>query len=108
MLRHVVNALVGEFRSFDRVARYGGDEFVVILPNADLASAAAAASRALARLGSLETDGVSGVSASIGAAQWQPSMGTDELIEACDAALLRAKRQGKGRVTRAPEPSATE
>ena len=30
-------------------------------------------------------------------------MSTDELLEACDAALLRSKRQGKGRVTRAPE-----
>ena len=108
MLRDVVDALVGEFRSFDRVARYGGDEFVVILPNADLASAAAAATRALARLGSLATDGVTGVSASIGAAQWQPSMSTDELIEACDAALLRAKRQGKGRVTRAADPLGTQ
>jgi diguanylate cyclase (GGDEF)-like protein len=106
MLRAVVQALVGEFRAFDRVARYGGDEFVVILPNAELESAAAAATRALERLQGLETpasDG-SGVSASIGVAQWQAPMSTDELLEACDAALMRSKRQGKGRVTRAAEP----
>jgi diguanylate cyclase (GGDEF)-like protein len=103
MLRGVVQGLVGEFRSFDRVARYGGDEFVVILPNADLDSAAAAAARALARLqaGPFPDGGARGVSASIGVAQWQAPMNTDDLLEACDAALLSSKRQGKGRVTRA-------
>jgi diguanylate cyclase (GGDEF)-like protein len=104
-LRGVVQALVGEFRAFDRVARYGGDEFVVILPNADLESAAAAAMRALDRLRELPflEDISPGVSASIGAAQWKPRMSTDALLEACDAALLRSKREGKGRVSRASE-----
>ncbi len=32
-------------------------------------------------------------------------MGTDDLLNACDSALLRSKRQGKGRVTRAIEPA---
>ena len=101
-LRDVVQALVGEFRAFDRVARYGGDEFVVILPNADLDSATAAATRALERLRALPSlDAGSGVSASIGVAQWQASMTTDQLLEACDVALMRSKRQGKGRVTSA-------
>jgi diguanylate cyclase (GGDEF)-like protein len=102
-LRGVVQALAGEFRAFDRVARYGGDEFVVILPNADLESAAAAAARALQRLLEMSSPGEmpAGVSASIGVAQWQASMSTDALLAACDAALLRSKRQGKGRVTRA-------
>ena len=81
MLRAVVHALVKEFRAFDRVARYGGDEFVVILPNAELESAAAAASRALERLHALTGPGVgvggAGVSASIGVAQWQSGMSTD-------------------------------
>jgi diguanylate cyclase (GGDEF)-like protein len=105
VLREVVQALVGEFRAFDRVARYGGDEFVVILPNADLRSAAAAATRALERMRAVPTlDSEPGISASIGVAQWHAPMTTDDLLEACDQALLRSKREGKGRVTRAAEP----
>jgi diguanylate cyclase (GGDEF)-like protein len=102
VLREVCRALVGEVRAFDRVARYGGDEFVVILPNAALDSAAAAAGRVLARLRELPShDDIPGVGASIGVAQWHPPMSTDALLRACDAALLRSKREGKGRVTRA-------
>ena len=106
VLREVCQALVGEVRAFDRVARYGGDEFVVILPNADLRSAAAAAERALQRLLNLPSrEDNPGVGASIGVAQWQTPMGIDALLQACDAALLRSKRQGKGRVTRASTPA---
>ncbi len=105
LLRSVVHALVGEFRAFDRVARYGGDEFVVILPNAGVEAAAVAGSRALSRLRDIRgEDGMAhGVSASIGVAAWRAPMGVDELLVAADAALLRSKRQGKGRVTQAPD-----
>ena len=51
-------------------------------------------------------DAEPGISASIGVAQWHAPMTTDELLEACDVALLRSKRQGKGRVTSASEPVA--
>jgi diguanylate cyclase (GGDEF)-like protein len=106
VLRAVVHALVGEFREFDRVARYGGDEFVVILPNADLRSAAAAAARALDRLMAVPSPhDEGGISASIGVAEWRAPMTTDDLLEASDMALLRSKREGKGRVTRASEPA---
>jgi diguanylate cyclase (GGDEF)-like protein len=107
LLREVGQTLVREFREFDRVARYGGDEFVVILPNADLEAAAVAAQRALERLLAIPSfDATPGASASIGVAQWQAPMTVDELLAACDAALLRSKRQGKRRVTQASAPVA--
>ncbi|HXP38516.1 MAG TPA: hypothetical protein VN817_12195, partial [Solirubrobacteraceae bacterium] len=65
---------------------------------------AAAANRALERMHAMRSvGGESGIAASIGVAQWRAPMGVDELLEACDQALLRSKREGKGRVTRAPE-----
>jgi diguanylate cyclase (GGDEF)-like protein len=102
LLREVAQALMGEFRAFDRVARYGGDEFVVILAGADLESAATAAERARERMLEVSSfDIVPGVSASIGVAQWRAPMSTDMLLDACDTALLEGKRSGKGCVTRA-------
>jgi diguanylate cyclase (GGDEF)-like protein len=102
LLREVAQALMGEFRAFDRVARYGGDEFVVILAGADLESATIAAERARERMLEVSSfDFTPGVSASIGVAQWRAPMSTDMLLDACDAALLEGKRAGKGRVTRA-------
>lgn len=107
VLRGVARALMGEFRAFDRVARYGGDEFVVILPAADLPNAALAGERALRRLAEVAPfELVAGVAASIGAAEWRAPMGVEELLEACDAALLRSKRSGKGHVELAEAPPA--
>jgi diguanylate cyclase (GGDEF)-like protein len=105
ILRQAAHALMGDFREFDRVARYGGDEFVVILPNTDIESAVAAAGRALQRMRDVSLpDGSRGVSASMGVGQWQSPMTVDELLEVCDAALLKGKREGKGGVTGALAP----
>lgn len=100
VLRGVSEALMGEFRAFDRVARYGGDEFVVILPEADMASAMGAGERALARLANFRGP-MGGVAASIGVAEWRRGMSVEDLLAACDEALLRGKRSGKARVTAA-------
>ena len=69
----------------DTLARYGGDEFIAILPGTPLAGALALAAR-------LRTAAGSGVTASVGVAEWDGSQSGSRLISAADSALYEAKR----------------
>jgi diguanylate cyclase (GGDEF)-like protein len=99
-------------RISDVAIRYGGEEFLLLLPETDLDGAVAMAERvreALSErsvdvLDALDGTGVVSltVTASIGVAEWRPDMnGAAELIAAADAALYRAKQCGRNRVERA-------
>ena len=95
-------------REIDVVARWGGEEFIVLLPRAGLEETAAVAERVRSRIARepmVDGDTVIPLTVSIGFA-CHPHDGTsaDELFRAADSALGRAKRMGKNRVEQA-QPS---
>jgi diguanylate cyclase (GGDEF)-like protein len=90
----------GSARETDIVARFGGDEFALILPDTGLPGALAVAERIrdrLARFRFLADDGLTiHLTASVGVAT-SPDVATtaDELVQAADAAMYRVKDRGK-------------
>jgi diguanylate cyclase (GGDEF)-like protein len=97
VLKAFADLLRDKIRAEDVAARWGGEEFIVILPYTDCAAAAALAERVR---GACEVlSGVMhGLSASFGVAQLQNGDDDDSLIRRADDALYRAKREGRNRV----------
>lgn len=102
-LQQVAGALQDGVRAADFVARWGGEEFVVLAPKTDAAGAAELAERLRQRL-ARKTAGSSlpGITASIGVAVCQPGESADALFRRADRALYRAKEQGRNRVVMLP------
>jgi diguanylate cyclase (GGDEF)-like protein len=94
-------------RDIDLAGRWGGEEFLLILPGTDLAGGAQVAERIrLALSGRIVlSSGASPipVTASFGVAATPPATTAAELFSAADAALYEAKRNGKNRVETATE-----
>jgi len=90
-LRAVAEALLGAVRAADSCFRWGGDEFVVLLPATDLAAPREAAARAAAAVADRRAPDGTPMSASIGCAELRGDLTVDEVFAAADADLLAAK-----------------
>jgi len=96
MLRGVGRLLTSLARQGDTVARWGGEEFVVVLPETDLAGARRFAER-LRRTIEAHAVGDMHTSASCGVATMLPEDSVEELLGAADRALYQAKSNGRNR-----------
>ena len=109
ILRDVSAQMVGAVRPADVVSRFGGEEFVVILPECTLADAITRAEEIRVRINRLSDLHGASVSASLGVSCLPTTCATRiELIASADQALYRAKSAGKNRViaaVRSAEPS---
>lgn len=85
-------------RATDLLGRWGGEEFLLLLPNNGLTSARLLAERLREALSSHQFPGVGRVTASFGVAQCQPGEGWADWLVRADAALYRAKSGGRNRV----------
>lgn len=104
VLQSVGRLLLREARTSDRVARWGGEEFVVALAHTGLDGAGCAAERIRAALEAhamvdLQGEALS-VTCSVGIAELTPTDTLDALIDRADRAMYRAKGAGRNRVER--------
>ncbi|MBA3514858.1 MAG: sensor domain-containing diguanylate cyclase [Pyrinomonadaceae bacterium] len=103
-LRLLADSVRANLRVVDTAVRFGGDEFVVILPQADIQGALIVAERLRSRVGQIEVPGIGRLSASLGLATF-PVHGSSRntLILAADRALYSSKALGRNRVSTPPD-----
>lgn len=98
VLREVGALLRGRTRSSDSVIRYGGEEFLLLLPDTDAAGARVLAETLRMALAAECGQDIGGITASFGVAVAHAGTAPRDLLHAADAALYEAKTGGRNRV----------
>lgn len=106
VLRHVCALLVNQTREIDTVVRYGGEEFVVLVPNSSAEDTGALGEKILQNIAQTPVALPNGseifLTASIGAATLSVDWAGNELLLAADEGLYAAKRGGRNQMRFGP------
>jgi len=101
VLRTIAARLREQIRHPDTIGRYGGEEFLIVLPNSDVKAACEQASRLCQKIRSLEVasnDHVLKLTISVGIAQYQHGRENwEQFLHRADLALYQAKNSGRDR-----------
>ena len=98
-LREVAAVMRNQLRNSDTIARWGGDEFVLLLPNVTLQNAVLLLDRVRLAVSQIRlSDGIT-VSCSFGVVQMDPDSDYAQMLSAADKMMYHAKKDGKGRVS---------
>jgi diguanylate cyclase (GGDEF)-like protein len=103
-LRILADGLRSELRAVDTAVRFGGDEFAIILPQANVEGAVIVAERLRTRVEQTEVPGYGHMTASFGLATFPlHASSRDTLVVAADRALYSSKHLGRNRVSAPPK-----
>ncbi len=107
VLAGLAKTLRRSLRATDQVARWGGEEFVVLAPETPLSGAVDVAEALRREVAAATFDGRPGITISLGVAARRTGDSHESLLARADAALYRAKAAGRDAVAAAPEDAAT-
>ncbi len=108
VLKHTALRVRELLRSSDCAARFGGEEFVLMLRETPIDAALAIAEAVRAKMANVPFDLVGTVSASFGVAEWNQKEDGRALLNRADRALYVAKQSGRNRVVRAEDDDLVE
>ena len=105
VLVHAARSLAGALRGGDTVARWGGEEFLLLCPGSSPEQAVRIAERCRARLSSGEVHGLT-ITATFGVSGWRDGDTIDSMVQRADRRLYAGKRAGRDRVIGEDGPGA--
>lgn len=94
-LTHIVDVIRNNIREIDILGRWGGDEFMIVLPNTQLSEAKSIAEKIRQRIEIMPVDGTINVTMSLGVVELEPNEAQEQLLLRADRMLYNSKAAGK-------------